>query len=35
MTLEADIVLVDDVEAAQMRQTVWPAKAVGERGRIA
>ena len=35
MTLEADIVLVDDVEAAQVRKAVGPAKAVGEGGRIA
>jgi hypothetical protein len=35
VTLEADIVLVDDVEAAQIRQPIGAAKAVGERGRVA
>ena len=35
MTLEADIVLVDDVEAAQMGQAVGTAEAVGEGGRVA
>ena len=35
MALEADIVLVDDVEAAQMRQPIGAAKPVGEGGRVA
>ncbi len=35
VALEADIVLVDDVEAAQMRQPVRAAEAVGEGGRVA
>ena len=35
MALEADIVLVDDVEAAQMRQPIGPAKAIGKGRRIA
>ena len=35
MALKADIVLVDEVEAAQMRQPIGAAKAVGEGRRIA
>ena len=35
MTLEADIVLVDDVEAAQIGQPIGPAKPIGEGRRIA
>jgi hypothetical protein len=35
MALETDIVLVDDFEAAQMRQSVRPAETIGEGRRIA
>jgi hypothetical protein len=35
VALEPDIVLVDDVEAAQMRQPIGAAKAIGESRRIA
>jgi hypothetical protein len=34
VALKADIVLVDEVEAAQIGQTIRPAKSVGERGRV-
>ena len=35
MALEADIVLVDDVEAAQMCEAIGAAETVGEGGRVA
>ena len=35
MTLEADVVLVDEVEAAQIAQSVGPAETVRESWRIA
>lgn len=35
VALQPDIVLVDDVEAAQMREPIGSAKAIGEGGRIA
>ena len=35
VTFKADIALIDECEAAQIRQTIRPAKAIGERGRIA
>jgi len=34
MALEADVVLVDDVEAAKVGQAGGPAEAVGEGGRV-
>ena len=35
MALEADVVLVDEIEAAQIGQPVGAAEAVGEGGRVA